>query len=98
MVKINEYVDTIIEFLKENNYYSEISESKLRCSIRDYLMEEHDKDMEVLSVKLELEEINGVEIDKNWYKKEYQLIKDRLFQRAQQISASDSTSKSFIDN
>lgn len=78
MTTLNKEIEFIIAKFKQAGGYSELSDEQLRASIRDYLLLEHDRDMETLSVKMELENISNAQIDKQWYERQYFEIKKRL--------------------
>ena len=86
MQSIDKHIDLIILKFQKAMGHSEISQEKMRASIRDYLLEGHDSDMETLSVQMEIDQLKGVVIDSVYYKQEYTKIKDRLDERIKTLS------------
>lgn len=81
-MKIDSYVDKIMERFKNANGYSELTESQLRKVITKYLVGEHDREIEILAYQMEEERSMGFTPDTEFYKKEYDLIKDKIIQKA----------------
>lgn len=86
MQTIDKQIDQIMFKISVSYGYSELSQDKLRASIRDYLLESHDADMEALSVQMEIEQMSGIKIDSEWYKTEYTKIKNRLNDRILELA------------
>ena len=86
MEPIDKHIDLIFLKFYKSMGYSEIPQDAMRASIRDYLLDSHDNDMEALSVQMEIEQLKGVEIDANYYKKEYKKIKDKLNDKIKELS------------
>ena len=86
MQSIDKHIDLILIKFHKAMGYSDLPQEKMRESIRDYLLATHDKDMEALSVQMEIEQLQGMEINSTYYKKEYKKIKDNLDIRIKELS------------
>lgn len=83
---IAKYVDQVLLKFKNANGYSDMPFEAMRLSIRDYLLEAHDSDMEALALQMEIEQLQNKEIDQEYYKKAYAKIKRNLVERVAALS------------
>lgn len=88
-MKIDNYVDKIMEKFKYANGYSELTYDQLRKVITKYLVAEHDKEIEELAFQMETERQAGYPPDTEYYRKEYDLIKDKIIQRALDLAQTE---------
>jgi hypothetical protein len=81
MQVIDKHIDMILIKFRKSGGYSELPEESLRAVIRDHLLNEHDNDLEALSVQMEIEQSQGKIINSDFYKREYKKVKNRLNDR-----------------
>ena len=84
-MKIDTYVDAIIKKFDLSKGYSEFSEQRMREVVRDFLLDEHDKELNALSTKMELDRIGGKELDLDYYHDQYDKVRDRVIERAEEL-------------
>lgn len=85
MEPIDKKIDLVIIKFHNAKGYSEVSQDRLRGSIRDYLLNFHDEEMEMLAAQMELEQLANKPIDQDFYKRQYKLIKNRLDDRIKEL-------------
>lgn len=86
MESVDKYIDLIMIKFYQAMGYSEIPQEKIREIIKDYLLNSHDEDMQALAVQMEVEQLQGKEINAEFYKKEYSKIKAKLNDRVRELS------------
>lgn len=85
MQPIDKHIDLIVIKFHNAKGYSEVSQDRLRASIRDYLLNFHDEEMESLAAQMELEQLANKPIDQEFYKKNYKQIKNKLDDRIKEL-------------
>jgi hypothetical protein len=88
-MKIDKYVDKIMEKFEYANGYSELSYDQLKKVITKYLVAEHDKEIEELAFQMETERQSGYTPNMDHYHKEYDLIKDKVIQKALDLAQTE---------
>lgn len=85
-MQIEKYVDYIIHNFIAANGYSEFNEERMRDSIREYLIAEHEQEMEKLAIKMDLDKKSGVKVDMLEYQRQYEVIKANLVRRVDELA------------
>lgn len=88
-MKIDSYVEKIMNKFEHANGYSELTYDQLKKVITKYLVAEHDKEIEELAFQMEIERKSGREPDLDYYHKEYDLIKDKVIQKALDLAQTE---------
>ncbi len=86
MMKIDKYIDSIMDKINKANGYSEMTDDSLRDIIRDYLLDEHDKELNSLAVKMEMDRMNGNKIDLDYYHEQYDKVKGKMLSKVEELS------------
>jgi len=88
-MKIDNYVNKIMEKFEYANGYSELSYDQLKKVITKYLVAEHDKEIEELAFQMETERQRGYTPNMDHYHREYDLIKDKVIQKALDLAQTE---------
>jgi hypothetical protein len=88
-MKIDNYVNKIMEKFEYANGYSELSYDQLKKVITKYLVAEHDKEIEELAFQMETERQSGYTPNMDHYHREYDLIKDKVIQKALDLAQTE---------
>ena len=86
MIDIDKYAILAMDKLEMSGYYSEMDPAELLESIRSYLSEVYNDRVSILSLKLDLEQINGGPISNDKYKQEYNDIRREIVDIVNQLS------------
>lgn len=84
----NNYIETFVDNLKSEFFYSEVDENKLKDSFKKYLSEGYMEMVEMARFRFDLKAVGGDDLDKaaDDFERELGVIKSRLQQKMLELS------------